>query len=395
MASLTIGFFVVPHDHPRVRYQHESVALCEGLLELGYTCVANENYWWEPATKKHLIKVGNVHSASVHVYNVYYFQAYPDAIGKVDYSKVNILIDREDGLYGAFTHPKFQRFDLILRAQYNHHIPYHHYHSNIQPWAFGLSRRITEAVDSSRDQELMPVLGQTYRLSHSLRTLASESLNPLLGGAYPVHEWISASHEDEAPDKLRGDTLLLWQQSGHRHDPSYYQFLNRCALTYAFGGLIFPKPYLTSRLQKPLQRWHQWQYQRKRAQGKPVERHVLLDQFDSWRWWESLYSNSVPIHMDFDYWGWQLPVQPVEGEHYLGVKDWDFEGFAERLLALGEEDLARIAKAGQEWCLQHYSPPAIAARFLDHVAVLAERRGMHHLVQQTAGMTLPSNQKPY
>ncbi|HEV7231246.1 MAG TPA: hypothetical protein VGO45_07960, partial [Bacteroidia bacterium] len=99
MPSNRFLFHVVPSPHPKLRYQHEMVSICEGLRELGFLFYGSSDYWFDPESKEYLIrKAPEGFEADVHVYNTYYFHAFPEAITQVDYSRKNILIDREDGL---------------------------------------------------------------------------------------------------------------------------------------------------------------------------------------------------------------------------------------------------------------------------------------------------------
>ena len=93
-----------------------------------------------------------------------------------------------------------------------------------------------------------------------------------------------------------------------------------------------------------------------------TNRHRCIVQWDSFRLWESLYSDTVPILFDFDYWGFQLPVKPVEGVHYLGIKSFDCSGLVDVISKLDDAGRERIAQAGREFVLTNYGPRALAQR---------------------------------
>jgi hypothetical protein len=93
----------------------------------------------------------------------------------------------------------------------------------------------------------------------------------------------------------------------------------------------------------------------------------VIARWDSWRFWESLASGCLTVALDFDEYGLQLPVPPVNKTHYLGLR-FDRLDDAIDILSGDRDRLAEIAERGKDWALTHYSPPAIALRFLRIVA---------------------------
>jgi hypothetical protein len=61
-----------------------------------------------------------------------------------------------------------------------------------------------------------------------------------------------------------------------------------------------------------------------------------------------------------------LPVMPVNGEHYLGVRFDSVDETIDRVAA-DPAVLERVAAAGRRWALEHYAPPALAGRMLSWV----------------------------
>jgi hypothetical protein len=59
-----------------------------------------------------------------------------------------------------------------------------------------------------------------------------------------------------------------------------------------------------------------------------------------------------------------LPVMPVNGEHYFGVRFDAVDETIDRITA-DPGVLERVAAAGRQWALEHYSPKALAQRLLD------------------------------
>ncbi len=86
--------------------------------------------------------------------------------------------------------------------------------------------------------------------------------------------------------------------------------------------------------------------------------------WDSWRFWESLACGALSIHLDLEKYGCRLPVMPVAWQHYVPVDFGDLPGTVQRLMD-EKPRWASIAAAGREWAMKHYSPDAVAVRFLN------------------------------
>ncbi|MFI5149121.1 MAG: hypothetical protein ACHQRM_05265 [Bacteroidia bacterium] len=368
-------FHLVPASHPLLRYQHEYVSLCEGLRELGREFYGSDTYWQEPDNNHFLItKAPASFESDVDVYNTYFFAAFPEAILHVNYDKMNILIDREDGLYGAYSHPMFKKFDLILRTHYNGHVNYAYYHPNIKPWAFGLSERIMKTTNRSFGEPVADRMLVNFRLPHQLRDKAAKEFIPVIADKYPVFNGVTRAIEDAVPDSASDYDRINWKQSGHRHDPEYYRLLNTSLLTSAFGGFIFPRPFATNRMVRQAQNGVRLWSSLSAKLGLDIAPLNFIDQFDSWRLWESFYSQTCPVHMDFDYWKWVLPVMPVNKQHYWGVKGFEFEKSAAALKGLHRDDILQIGLQGRQWSEQYYSPVAMAERLLVLVSNVSKRQ---------------------
>lgn len=357
-------FHIVPQENEHVRYQHESVSICEGLKELGFEFFGSDNYWLEPETKTYLIKKSSPDFKSdVDVYSTFYFRAFPEAIDKVDYKKINIFIDREDGLYGEYGNPKLKKFNLILRTHYNKNINYSYYNKNIRPWAFGLSNRIIKIIDETSNEKIIDRTYLSFRLSHDLRSRAVNEISSVLSAKHSVYNNVTVDIENKNQKLFSETGKQYWIQSGHRHDPDYYQLLNTSLLTYTFGGFIHTKPFATNRIVRQLQHFNKLFATIFGESSK----YYFINQFDSWRLWESFYSNTCPVHMDFDYWNFVLPVMPENKVHYWGVDGFNFKKSAEELLNLDNESILKIGIAGKKWALQNYSPKATALRFIEMI----------------------------
>ncbi|HVA98903.1 MAG TPA: hypothetical protein VNG53_08410 [Bacteroidia bacterium] len=377
---MTFKFFLVPSNHPPAAYHHEMVAIAEGLRDLGISYYGTLNYWKESETNNYLIEQAPANfDAEVHIYSVYYFNYYKLDIEKtVDYTKINIIIDREDGYYSLFSDKRYSKFDAILKTHYNKNIPYHYYQKNVIPWAFGLSNRIIKSIDESINTKVEDKTYINFRITHHLREMAYEKFNPIISQKYPIDFSSSLSAitgkpfkaeaiKEEQPPYFSEAEKLYQLQTGFRHDTNYYRKLNSSLLTYTFGGYVATKPFLTNRLLHPIHYLYKsirWGYEQLNLD---VSNLVFIYQYDSWRWWEALYANTCPIHMDFEDWGWVLPVMPENKIHYWGVKKLDFEKSANELRQLHRDDILQIGLNGRNWSKQHYNPLATANRLIDLV----------------------------
>ena len=84
--------------------------------------------------------------------------------------------------------------------------------------------------------------------------------------------------------------------------------------------------------------------------------------------WETLVAPCAPVTLDFEYWGLDLPVLPVEGQHYVGIQELDGRSVANKLSGLGHERLEEIGSAGKAWFEEHYSPRVQAGRLLNELS---------------------------
>src|SRR5262249_17524455 len=85
--------------------------------------------------------------------------------------------------------------------------------------------------------------------------------------------------------------------------------------------------------------------------------------WDSFRFWEALAGGCAAINIDLEHYGVKLPVMPQNRKHYLGLNFARVKQFIEQLRQ-EPESLSGVARAGKCWAEMHYSPKAVAKRFL-------------------------------
>ena len=219
-------------------------------------------------------------------------------------------------------------------------------------------------MEKSKNEVPQPVVVSNFRVNLDIRKMALAKLESLIEKKYTI--------DNTTTEKLNGSISQIqfenseekhyWQLSGRRHRNSYYRGLNKAMLTFTFGGLIgIKKSGSNSSASRTANRIAK---KVKGILGLDFADNIIIYQYDSWRIWESLISNSCPINMDFEQWGMQLPVMPANGKHYLGVQKLQFKQFADKLLAMPETEILQISQTGRDWAMKHYAPVPTAMRLL-------------------------------
>ncbi len=340
-------------------YQHRSIAIAEGLRSLGVPTYSNVPYWrLAPGSEETLFRVEKAitpQDCDIVVAEHVYFDAerdLPPAFHDSRRKHRTVFIDAADGWRTASMLSCWKCADLVLRCHYNARFEHG---KNVRPWAFGLSERILEAVqDAGRPSDRKRSLACNYRASHPVRRLAEMRVIPLLSGTFEIDREVDALPPSDPYD------LLMWEQSGRRHHPSYYARLKLSIASGAFGGYFVPS-FSRSLNSIPLRIAHKIGTMLRLSTG-------TVAQFDSWRFWESLAAGCLTFHVDLGRYGCRLPVMPLNSEHYIGV---DFSNPSAGLASVtqGSIDIDAVALAGKEWAMRNYSPAASAKRFLEYVGV--------------------------
>ncbi len=360
-----IKFFCVPYNIPsNTCYQHCSVALAEGFLDLGISFFGNIDYWFDIEKKEYLIKrEPKGFQSNIHIYDFCYFLENKDSIHKVDYGKINILIDNDDNMISACFNPVFSKFSFVLRSHYN---TMFNYPSNVYPWAFGLTNRIINELHKTETKRTDDTILVNYRVPQSIRARAVKELAPILNYKYKIYNKITNSLSQK--EEFSEEKSSYWAQTGRRHHHEYYELLNSVKFTFAFGGEEYLKPINYRSLKNKLHlKLNQFKLKVLELLHIDVGSCYLIYRFDSWRFWEAMLSNSIPIHMDFKVWSFVLPIMPENGVHYIGVKGYRFENAGIKILQLKDEEIIEISKKGKKWALEYYAPIPTALRLLEMI----------------------------
>ncbi|MBY0510673.1 MAG: hypothetical protein K2P94_11050 [Rhodospirillaceae bacterium] len=94
-----------------------------------------------------------------------------------------------------------------------------------------------------------------------------------------------------------------------------------------------------------------------------LEAPALVLRWDSFRLWESFAAGCLTVHLDFDKYGFALPVKPVAWRHYAPI---DLDNIADSVAEMldREKEWPDIAEEGRAWAAAHYAPQPTAVRVL-------------------------------
>ncbi|MBW8782059.1 MAG: glycosyltransferase family 1 protein [Verrucomicrobia bacterium] len=360
-------------------YQDDVVVLARGLRELGADVFGSCNYWKNsPATDDWLVRhdpAVSHHDCDVVVvsygwsrwidldFRVYETPLPPDLFAPGRRYRT-VYLDLEDGYFSCGFQPEYRGFDAIFRAKYNQRC----FHpANHHPWALGLSERMLACTAevrpwAERDHDLLVNFNASHPYVHPARAMMERRFVPAASRQFTINR----ERDDLTTPPADPWDRLMWEQTQHRHSRNYYHRLGRAQAVAAFCGELIPAapfapPYLVG--------GGKAHYLRSAFNllDNFDPRPARLIQWDSWRFWEALAAGCLVFNFDLPYYGIKLPVMPENFTHYIGVRP---DNLAETFARLDSEpDLAeRIAAQGRAWALEHYSPKALAQRFLATLA---------------------------
>jgi hypothetical protein len=363
----TIYFFCTTQGRPaRAYFQSAAVALAQGLRALSMPFFANVKYWRMSTDEDdYLFKdTPPVHFKDCDVVVVDHHLVLrdgtlPEGLFAPGRTYVTVYLDRNDGIVTDSWRAEFRKFDLILKTHFNSRL---RFPANIRPWAFGLCEHMMEVAPPILEfADRRPSILWNFRVQHPLRLFAKKRLSPLLA---PVLATDERTDEVDRPETTEGYDYILYQQTGRRFYPRYYERLREAAACACFGGyFVHPK---TDRAWSVINSRYLLRVTSELiARGAGPKRfiHWPILSWDSWRLWESMAAGCVVIHVDFERYGIELPRMPINWLHYIGI---DFENVEDPVGRLKEEPeiLAKIAENGAEFARTHYTPVATAKRFL-------------------------------
>lgn len=212
------------------------------------------------------------------------------------------------------------------------------------PIAFGISTRLLQKTISlppysERDESVLRTFHPSLR--QDVRAFFDLSLVPMLSRRCPV----KTLHTDSWDEFIN----LLKQ---HRYILAYGGTLNQN---------LMKNPFFAS--DPACQAFHQL---------IDYRQETVVTRWDSWRLWEAFAAGGLVITLDFDRFGFELPVKPENWVHYVGIDPAHMHEDIERFHEESHRH-AEIAEHGRRWAIEHYTPVPVARRFIETVCSLFNR----------------------
>lgn len=166
-------------------------------------------------------------------------------------------------------------------------------------------------------------------------------------------------------------------------DPQgYLRQLAESSAVCAYGGAFTPDYWSYDYLRKG------WE-----ARGDTTHRFKRFDapvavmRWDSWRYFEAAVMGCAPLHLDFEKYGFVLPVNPRPWVEYVPIDMATVNQLPQRLadeLAADPEFLIRIGRNARQWALTHYSPVAQARQVMETIARTSHPTHLHPVFEKAA-----------
>jgi hypothetical protein len=338
------------HFLDETTYEHVSVVLAQGLSELGYVNYGSCNYWEEfqsdylikqTALSSHVNYIAII-SSSYHLKNLNSIESIRKLV------KYLILIDSEDGGEKTECKPFYSSFDLVLRCHYSSKIENA---KNVIPWQWGITNHMIKWIRDANEHNSKKIQ-INFRVPHQARNMGIKILSKSVSKRFQIVREIDYL-EDHVRGFLTEEQLHYVRLTQNRCLPNYAKRIKDSALAFSFAGWFYvnEQMYLIRKIKNIAIRL-----------GVKIPKSAVLVQFDSWRLWENFFSGVPVVHFDLDLYSAQLPVQPVNGVHYLGV---DLRGRVNGVdLNRFLDNKSEISQAARDFVNQHYTPRAIASRFI-------------------------------
>lgn len=374
MAIKSVYFFIAEH----VLYDDSILYLAEGLKELGIPFFSNKIFWKTDSENQNylfnydsnisyqdcdLIVISYTWFEYInHITYKHYQQDFPHFLFYKNRKYKIIYLDPTDGYKTRSWDKEFRMFDFVFRAKFNRNT---YNPSNLRPWVLGFTNRIINATKGfsnveDRDYVVLQNFNFSHPYEHGIRKFAKEKILPKIDEKIPVVTNITPNDV-----KLEGYDLLMWEQTGQKHSPLYYETLKKSFAIATFCGELVPfYPHNPS----------VYMIGGKKAQLKKTIYHALslitnkdsrIIQWDSWRFWESLCAACIPININLEKYGVKLPVMPENWKHYVGL---DLDNLHRDIERLGTDtQIKNIGLEGYKWAMKNYTPLISTKRLLEVV----------------------------
>ncbi len=363
---MRIYFFGVHFDPANI--PHGYAVLAEGLNSLGHTCLGNTNKMKPSIDSDYIIHAsGSTKDADVILIDSTFclFTDLGDTIGKLSKENAStpiVMIDESDGLRTPGFGKKARECALVLKTHYNRKMKYP---GNFVPWQFGIANRMIDAIKPLPLTDRQSAISVNFRAKHQLR----DHMNKLVLPIVEKHLKLDTRTDENKPDNFSPNDRFLFYQANGRHNPFYYQRLPQSLFVAAYGG-VFCLPFgnhdkYTAKICRMINH------------AIPLFKYDRVRQWDSWRFWESMLAGCIALHVDLEKFGCELPVMPVNYQHYAGIDPYHPELFRDWFETAMEEwkqgkpgMLEKISVQARAFTLENYASPVVAERFLKLIEAL-------------------------
>ena len=359
-------------DFPNV-YDDGIIYLAEGLKELNISFYSNKDYWKinidgdflfnnKPEISPQdcdLVILSNMWTQYIdNTTFKEYAQPLPSWLFQSSRQYTTVYIDNMDG-YKTFSYYEAARkFDIILRPKKNSRT---FNYPNIYPWVLGYQNRVLrEKLNipiAEKDFKIAVNFYFSHKFIHQLRALAEAKIISNFKNEF-VNRIITGK---DAPDNPYSN--LMWKQTSKLHNTGYFNNLENTLMVAAFCGDMIPALPLNPSVYLVGGNKAKIKKQLYNFLSGFIQRPQRIIQWDSWRFWETLALGSVPMHIDLEKYGVELPAMPLNWKHYIGIDLNNIKKDVNRILE-DKPAIYRIAIEGNKWAQENYSPKSSALRFL-------------------------------
>jgi hypothetical protein len=351
------------HFLDETTYEHVSVVLAQGFSDLNFKNYGIVNYW-EEYNSGYLIESSSQDNFG-YICAIVSSQYLLKNRGKIDFMRKNfkrlVLLDSEDGGESTACTDMYPKFDNVFRCHFNSQI---HRMPNVFPWQWGITNHMIRWIQQSKNyniesKEHVNKMQINFRVPHYARLRGLKILQKNLPKDYQIVQHIDYIN-DNLDENLNKEQIHYVGLTQNRCLPGYVNRIKDNSLAFSFGGWFYDHE--SNVIAKHLNR----------AQikfGLRIPKTASLVQFDSWRLWENYFSGVPVIHFDLDLYSAVLPVQPINGLHYLGI---DIHGKINGInLRKWLQNSDKIAESGLRFANENYTPKEVARRFLNIMDIKA------------------------
>lgn len=358
-------------------FQHQLINLGFGLKKLGVEFFSNITYWKigenEFLFNKSEISVDECDVLITSHGEFEYFWELPNQFFKENRKYLTVYIDTADGLFTRSYSKELKNIDIVLKQKskgmwYPDNCKY--------PWAFGLSPYMKmENKESFAFENRTKEIAANYRHVHTFRKQGEGIISKLKNFKLNKNsEQLDYTEKENLIENENDFYKLGYLQSGGRFHPNYLERLRKSYACACFGGNLLPSSIFVKN--EKLFRIGNYFYDNTnkgrlvdvfRKLNLQIKHRYGIFQWDSWRLWETFSANTVVVNIDFEKYGVELPVMPINFKHYIGIDLMNPKENLNKLENLSFQDFENIANEGAKWADENYAPKAVALRFLEIV----------------------------